>query len=161
MPPPLPRHEEAAADVGIAPSEAFARLDDHRRLAAHMASRSSMMLGASMRIEADAAQGRAIGSRIRLSGRVLGLPLFVEETVTDYAPPQRKAWQTLGEPRLLVIGAYRMGFEVEPRTGGSRVRLWIDYQLPTRGAARWLGRLLGGFYARWCVGQMLEAVGPA
>lgn len=161
MPSPLPRHEEVAIGLGMPPAEAFARLDGPLRLAAHMASSSSMMAGASMRIETDAAHGQAIGSHIRLSGRVLGLDLLVEEEVTEYAPPWRKAWRTLGEPRLLVIGAYGMGFEVEPREGGSRVRLWIDYELPSRGPARWLGRLLGGVYARWCTARMLPAAARA
>jgi hypothetical protein len=119
------------------------------------------MAGASMRIESDARNGRAIGSRIRLSGRVLGVALVIEEVVTDYEPPRRKAWQTLCEPRLLVIGPYCMGFDVQPHAGGSHVTMWIDFALPRRGVARWLGRLLGCFYARWCTTQMLGALTAA
>lgn len=69
-------------------------------------------------------------------------------------------WQTTGEPRLLVIGRYRMGFEVQPCGVGSRVGLWIDYELPRVGVAHWLGRLLGRFYARWCTSRMLDALAP-
>jgi hypothetical protein len=155
----LPRHVESVIETGLAPAEAFARLDDHRRLAAHMQSRSPMLAGSSMRIETDAQQGRGIGSRIRLSGQVLGLELFVEEAVVEYLPPRRKVWQTTGEPRLLVIGRYRMGFEVQPCGVGSRVGLWIDYELPRVGVA-WLGRRLGRFYARWCTSRMLDALAP-
>ena len=157
---PLPLHHEAAIDLGLAPAAAFARLDDHRRLAAHMASPSLMMAGASMRIATDALNGQAVGSRIALSGRVLGIRLAVEEAVTAYDPPRRKVWETLGEPHLLVIGRYRMGFEVGPRAGGSRVALWIDYDLPRRGIGRWLGRWFGRWYAKWCVAQMLGSLAP-
>lgn len=57
-------------------------------------------------------------------------------------------------PRLLVVGAYRMGFDIESRPGGSRLRVFIDYALPER--MRWLGWLLGAYYARWCTRQMVD-----
>jgi Polyketide cyclase / dehydrase and lipid transport len=157
---PLRLHEQATIDVAMAPGETFARLDDHRRLAAHMTSPSPVMAGSTLRLETDDRNGQAVGSRIRLSGRVLGIALAVEETVTDYEPPRRKVWQTVGAPRLVVIGAYRMGFDVQPHAGGSQVTLWIDYALPQRGVARWLGRLFGRFYARWCTTRMLDALAP-
>jgi hypothetical protein len=143
--------------VECAAEDLFARLDDHARLSSHMRQASWRMLGARMRLELDAAGGRAIGSRIRLTGRVLGIPLFVEEAVTERAAPVRKAWETLGAPRLLVVGSYRMGFEIASvAERRSRLRVFIEYALPERAPARWLGRLLGGAYARWCVDRMLQ-----
>lgn len=153
---PFARHEEAAAVVGATPPEVFAFLDDHRRLSAHMRSSSPMMAGSSMRVETDERRGQAVGSHIRLAGRVLGLRLSLDEVVTDYEPPSRKVWQTVGEPRLLVIGGYRMGFDIVAADRSSSVRMWIDYDLPRGAPARWLGRLLGRAYARWCTEQMLR-----
>src|SRR4030067_1009294 len=40
---------------------------------------------------------------------------------------------------------------------GSRLRVFIDYELPPTPGTRWLGFLFGGFYARWCVRQMLQS----
>lgn len=148
-------HDQAAGEVSATAETAFAFLDDHRRLSSHMES-SPMMLGSSMRIEIDRLRGQAVGSMIRLHGRVLGMRLALEQAVTEYEPPRRKAWQTLGEPRLLVIGGYRMGFDVEPAGARCRVRIWIDYDLPRAGVGRWLGLLLGRVYARWCTRQMLH-----
>ena len=48
-----------------------------------------------MAIETDAGGGRAVGSRMRLAGRVLGIDLAVEGEVTERQPPYRKVWQTL------------------------------------------------------------------
>jgi len=149
-------HDEASVRVMASPTDTFAYLDDPRRLSAHMESSSPMMAGTSMRIEMDELQGKAVGSRIRLSGSILGLALELDEAVTEYQPPRRKVWETLGTPRLLVIGSYRMGFEVEPVEGGSRIRLWIDYERPTQGIGRWLGSALGRTYARWCTTRMLS-----
>jgi hypothetical protein len=47
-----------------------------------------------------------------------------------------------------------MGVTIARDPGGSLLRVFIDYELP-RGRTRWLGWLLGGVYARWCVNQMV------
>jgi hypothetical protein len=52
-----------------------------------------------------------------------------------------------------------MGLELKRENGNSRLRVFIDYDLPTGRAARWLGRVFGGMYATWCVDQMLK--GPS
>ena len=107
-----------------------------------------------MLVDVDAAKGQAVGSHICLSGKVFGVRLFLDEVVTRRNPPTDKLWETVGTPRLLVIGSYRMGVEIRPESRGSRLRVFIDYDLPT-GWTSWLGLLFGGIYARWCVKQML------
>lgn len=110
-----PRHHRSEVDVDIDAHRLFAYLDDHKRLAGHMEKPSLMMAGATMRVETDTLRGQAVGSVIRVTGRVLGLNLAVEEMVTERVPPLRKIWETCGEPRLLVIGSYRMGLTISPR----------------------------------------------
>ena len=107
-----------------------------------------------MAIETDAAGGRSVGSRIRLMGRMLGIRLQVEAEVVRRELPNMKAWETVGEPHLLVIGRYRMSVNIEARGDRSHVTIAIDYALPAKTPARWLGMLFGPMYARWCVGQM-------
>lgn len=149
-----PRHHRSDVDVDADAHSLFAHLDDHRRLADHMEKASLMTAGATMRVETDALRGQAVGSLIRVTGRVLGLSLVVEEVVTERVPPLRKTWETHGEPRLLVIGAYRMGFTISPQGDRSRLAVFIDYQLPPRGFARGLGLLFGRTYAAWCTRRM-------
>lgn len=62
----------------------------------------------------------------------------------------------MGSPKLLVIGHYRMGFELSPRGKDSLLRVFIEYALPVKAPARWLGRLFGGYYARWCTQWMVD-----
>ena len=109
-----------------------------------------------MAIEFDASEGRAVGAKIRLRGRVVGIPLFVEESITERKPPLRKVWETTGAPKLLVISQYRMGFEIAPKAQSSQLRVFIDYALPDGSYSRWLGRLFGHFYARWCTQRMAD-----
>ncbi|MGC2048244.1 MAG: SRPBCC family protein [Gallionella sp.] len=155
----LPFHFESSTMLKAPAGTVFSHLDDHRRLSEHMSQSSWMIAGAQMKIEMDAAQGHAVGSRIRLVGRVLGILLSVEEIVTDYAPPLRKSWLTTDEPKLLVIGRYRMGFEITPQGNASQLRIFIDYALPDSMPARWLGRMFGNWYARWCTLRMIGDAG--
>lgn len=150
----FPLHHRSELRLAVAPQRLFAHLDDHRRLAGHMEKPSLMTAGGSMRIDLDSGNGQAIGSVIRMTGHVLGLRLYVEEAVTVREPPTRKTWETRSEPRLLVIGAYRMGFTIAPVTEGSRLVVFIDYRLPCVGIARWLGLILGRAYAGWCTRRM-------
>ena len=110
-----------------------------------------------MKLRLDEAQGRGVGAKIALEGRMLGIALRVEEVITEYRPPAQKVWETIGEPRLLVIGSYRMGFTGEPQPTGSLLAVFIDYELPS-GLWGVLGRLAGPFYARWCSLNMAKAV---
>lgn len=158
---PLPLHHRSEALLAIGAERLFAYLDDHRRLAGHMEKPSLMTAGASMRIDTDERRGQAVGSVIRLTGRVLGLRLSVEEAVTRRDPPREKVWETVGEPRLLIIGAYRMGFTIAPVGSGTRLVVFIDYRLPARGIGRVLGWLLGGSYAAWCTRKMASDAGEA
>jgi hypothetical protein len=143
--------------VGATPEALFAYLDDHERLASHMMRSSMMMAGNRMELSFDDKQGRAVGAVIRMSGRMLGLHLDLEEVVTERIVPERKAWETICTPRLYVIGHYRMGFSMSPQDGGSAFTVFIDYDRP-QGPWGWLGRLFGGFYARWCVASMVDGV---
>ena len=147
-------HAEATCEVRAQASSVFEYIDQPQRLSAHMARRSWQLAGASMAIQTDAEGGRAVGSHIRLSGRMLGIPLYVEGKVVQREPPNLKAWETVGEPCLLVIGRYRMSVNIDARGDRTRVVIAIDYAPPANAPTRWLGMLFGPMYARWCVRQM-------
>jgi hypothetical protein len=152
------RHHECHRFVAGPPKEIFAVVDDHARFSSHMSESSWMMGGGRMSVELDEAKGQAVGSHIRLSGRVFGVRIYLDEVVTRRDPPTDKVWATVGVPRLLVIGEYEMGVEITPEAGGSRVWVFINYRLPTGWVTYWLGRLFARVYAKWCVDQMLAGV---
>ncbi len=139
-----------------APQVLFDHLDDPRNLASHMESGSAAMAGARMAIETDNMQGKAIGSVIRMRGRMLGIGMALDEAVTERQRPHLKAWKTIGAPKLLVIGAYRMGFRIEASGAASLLTVFMDYDLPRGLVGRLLGRLFGSAYARWCCRRMVE-----
>ena len=107
-----------------------------------------------MNVETDALKGRAPGSRTGLSGRLFGLELEVQTEVVERTPPRTKAWRSVGEPRLLVIGPYAMSVTIEPLSGGCGATVAIDYERPSR--RRLLFAMeLARVYARGCVRRMV------
>jgi uncharacterized membrane protein len=110
--------------------------------------------GGSMSIETDAQGGRAVGSHIWLNGRMLGLSLGVECVVIKRTPNEVKEWETVGTPRLLVIGAYRMSVRIVPHDEVCVVTIAIDYAMPPRAWKRILAAVFGRMHARWRVEQM-------
>jgi hypothetical protein len=149
-------HAEYTVVIPVTAEKVFTWLDDPTRLSQHMSKRSWKMGWRKMDTVLDERRGRAVGSHIVFSGRAFGIRLYLDELVMEHEPPYRKSWETVGEPRLLVIGPYRMGFELLSAGTDTRLRVLIDYELPKKGTSRWLGQLFGQSYARWCVQQMAE-----
>lgn len=111
-----------------------------------------------METQFDEGKGQKVGSHIKMSGRVFGINLFLDEVITNHAPPLSKQWKTVGNINLLVIDHYTLGFEIKPRNGNSEFKVYINYSLPKTFKTRWLGILLGRIYAKWCVNQMINGV---
>ena len=79
----FPFHNENAALANAPVDRVFAYLDDPKALEAHMGESSMMMAGSRMSIDADADGGRVVGSKIRMQGRMMGIPLSLEEVITE------------------------------------------------------------------------------
>ena len=150
------RHYSQAVFLQASAAEVFEFADDFAKLSSHMGTSSMMMAGSSMQTSFDQSRGQAVGSHVRMTGRMLGLDLFVEEIVRVREPPRRKEWETIGTPRLLVIGGYRLGFEIASAGEHAELRVFIGYDLPPSPGPRFLGRFFGPIYARWCVRQMVD-----
>lgn len=152
----LTHHDQTVADIPASADRVFALIDNHKQLAAHMSKPSWRMGGGRMETVLDDGAGQRIGSHIRMTARVFGLRLGLDEVVTERQPPVRKVWETVGTPRLLVIGAYRMGFEIASHGNRSILRVFIDYGWPAAWPGRWLGWMFAGYYARWCTKSMVR-----
>ena len=151
---PYTGHFESQVIISTSPSDLFALIVDHKRLASHMNESSWMMGGGRMTTEVDSGLGQRVGSHIRMAGKVFGIHVSVDEVIVEYIPPRLKIWETVGQPKLLVVGHYRMRAEIEPQTSGAKLTVSIDYDRPNKGA--WLGILFGGYYAKWCVMKMIH-----
>lgn len=151
----MKRSFETVIGIKGPPDQVFAWLDDQTRLAAHVEQPSAMTGGGRMTYEFDAERGQAVGSHIKMGGSAFGLSLAVDEVVAEREPPRRKVWRTVGATRLIVVGNYEMGFELQPDAKGSTLRVWIHYDLAPSIIGQVFGPVLAPLYARWCVGRMV------
>ncbi len=135
---------------------AFEYLDDPKKLSSHMGKSSWMMAGSKMNIKLDEKEGRGIGAEIILDGTMMGIPLFVREFVTESERPKIKVWETKGPQKLIIMGQYRMGFELTPEGTTTQLKVFIDYSLPSVGVQKVLGLFFSKLYARWCTEQMAK-----
>lgn len=104
----------------------------------------------------DNLRGQAVGSVINVEGSVAGIRLVASERVVRREPPFCKRWETIGVPRLIVMGGYGMGFEIEPADEDCRVTVSIDFELPRTISGALLGRVFGLAYAKWCVDRVVD-----
>ncbi len=152
------RHYEESTLIHASAKEVFAYADDHANFSAHMNKSSWMMGGGSMETIVDEARGQKAGSHITMQGKVLGVNLFLDEVITIHKPPHQKEWQTVGNINLIVIDHYKLGFEIEVKENQSKLKVYIDYNIPKTFITKILGQLFGGIYAKWCVRQMISGV---
>ena len=150
------RQYSNAAALKASAEDVFAFADDFTKFSSHMDTSSLMMMGSSMQTSLDEGRGQVVGSLVRMTGRMLGIDLALEEVVQVREPPRRKEWETVGHPRLLVIAGYRLGFDIAPAGEYANLRIFIGYNLPSSPGLRLLGYVFGPLYARWCVRQMVE-----
>jgi hypothetical protein len=148
------RHYEKSVVISAKVDDVFDYIDDHKRFSSHMNQSSWMLGGGKMNTSVDEKNGQKVGSHIRMDGTVFGVYLFLDEVVTHHEPPRLKTWKTVGTPKLLIIGNYQMKIEIKSDERGSLISVSIDYELPKTNV--WLGKLFSGWYAKWCVQQMLK-----
>jgi hypothetical protein len=152
------RHYEEAIILKASQREVFTFVDDHRNFSSHMNKSSWMMGGGKFTTEIDKDNFQKVGSHIKMKGTILGIQLYLDEVVSERSIPYSKQWETMGAPRLLVIGSYIMAFEVKPDGERSKFTVSIDYVLPKGFFSSVLGLLFGAVYAQWCVRQMISGV---
>ena len=148
------RHYEESSLVPASAEKVFAYIDDHTRFSSHMNKSSWMMGGGKMETKVDEGKGQQVGSHILLSGTAFGIRIFLDEVVTSHKSPVVKTWEPVGVPKLLIIGSYGMGIDIQPQNTQSLLRVFIDYDLPTTNT--WLGRIFSRVYAKWCVRKMIK-----
>ncbi|AKM83538.1 hypothetical protein A2422_01550 [Candidatus Woesebacteria bacterium RIFOXYC1_FULL_31_51] len=151
------KHFEKNIKIKTSPQKIFDYVDNHLNFSSHMNKPSLMMGGGKTKIELDDGKGKIVGSHIKMKGSVFGINIFLDEVITEHNPPYKKTWETIGIPELIIIGNYMMGFEIKKENEGSLFKVFIDYNLPTKVFNKILEYFLSGFYAKWCVDQIIKS----
>ena len=153
----FPLHYETSGLINTSVKEAFNYLDDHKKLSGHMNRSSWMMMGSRMFTEIDSAQGKSVGTKIIMRGKMMGIPLFVNEEISERTPHFKKTWETRGPQQLVILDQYRMGFLLKLEGDAStKLTVFIDYSIPRSGFKHLLAVLTAKIYARWCTESMIK-----
>ena len=157
----MSRRVSETVEIAAAPETVFAHVDDFQNVGWHMTERSVAMMGSRLRLDRLSESTTGVGARYRWHGRIAGLAVDVTEAVTEWVPNRRKVWETVGQPRLIIMSGYRMSFTVAPTSVGTVLTITIEYELPGFLVGRVLGWLLGDMYSRWCLRWMCRDAGKA
>lgn len=138
-------------EIDAPPSEVFAYLDDIGNIGMHMSKSSMAMMGGKITTEVISRVRSGRGTTYRLKGSVLGIPIDITETVTEWIENREKTWETVGSPKIIVMSWYRMHLVLTPLKKRTKVFFEIEYGLPESFFGKLLGRLLARRYADWCL----------
>ena len=142
--------------ISSTPEKVFSQMDDFSKTGMHMSQSSTMMMGSKLKLEMLSANPTGIGAKYRWYGKMLGMTIDINETVTKWQPPVFKEWETVGDAKIIIMSWYRMWFEIIPTEKGTIAKLSISY-LPPR---QWFYKILSFFFAKWycnwCLNNMLN-----
>jgi len=116
-----PWHFEKSIDIHASPAEVFAYVDDIHHTGFHMEKSSMPMMGGKMQVEILSRNTRGLGASYRWTGGVLGMPIDFSETVVNWVKGKERVWRTIGDPKIIIMGHYEMGFSLTPIPSGTRL----------------------------------------
>lgn len=152
------KHLSSQTIVQASPTEVFGCLDDMHEIGKHMTESSMPLMGSKLKFEILSPNVTDIGATYRYYGKIMGLPLDITEVVRSYKMNEEKYWETIGEPKIIIMSHYVLGFQLQPTAGGTQATFVIDYEIPQHGLSKILGLLLSNWYAHWCLRMMLDRV---
>ena len=131
-------------------------MDDLSKTGMHMSQSSMMMMGSKLTLEQLEGPSKGVGATFHWTGKVMGMPIDITETVTKWIENKEKVWETIGSPKIIILGWYRMSLKTEPAKEGTLASLQIEYTQPNGWFYKILSFFFAGWYSRWCLNNMLN-----
>lgn len=147
------KHYEESIFIPAPARNVFDYVDDHSRYYSHVI-KFARLLGGHMDLQMDESHGQSVGSHIRLSGKVFGRSLSLEEVITKREVPYIKTWETVGTPKFLIVGKYQYTVRVESKDHGSFLNISFDFSPPKKSG--WFRLFLSNIYSKMCAGEMVK-----
>lgn len=147
---------EQTKQFQAAPDAVFDCLDDLGVSGMHMTQSSMPLMGGKMHLEFLSEHRTGPHTRYRWTGKVLWMPLDFTVEVTQWIRGQEKIWQTTGPAQLILYSWFQMALRLVPAGRGCVARLSIRYKKPRGLVNQLLCFLVGRWYGRWCLSNMLN-----
>lgn len=141
--------------VRASPEKVFTFMDDLSKTGIHMSQSSMMMMGSKLTLEQLEGPSKGVGATFHWSGKVMGMPIDITETVTKWIENKEKVWETIGSPKIIILGWYRMSLKTENVGESTLASLQIEYTKPNGWFYKILSFFFAGWYSRWCLNNML------
>jgi hypothetical protein len=138
------------------PEKVFAQMDDFSKTGMHMSESSMMMMGSKLKLEQLSANSTGVGASYRWYGKMMGMAMDFSETVTKWESSKLKAWEIVGDAKIIIMSLYCMWFELSPAENGTLVKLSISYLPPKEWYYKILSFLFANWYCNWCLNNMLN-----
>jgi hypothetical protein len=139
-----------------ASEKVFACIDDLGVAGMHMTKSSMPMMGGKMDVEFLTAYKSGLHTRYRWTGKVLWWELDFTVEVTKWIKGKEKTWETIGPAKMIIYSWFQMNLKVEQGLHESIAYLSISYNKPKGIFNRILCVLVGPWYAKWCLDNMLN-----
>lgn len=148
------KHYQESLFIPASVEDVFDYADEHANYYSHVI-KFARLLGGRMNLEMDEGRGKSVGSRIRVSGKILGKSLSLEEVITSRQAPFGKAWESVGNPAFLIVGQYRYEIQIKRQASGSMLSVVFDSNPPE--ASGWLRQWFSQVYSKACAREMAKS----
>jgi hypothetical protein len=138
------------------PEKIFSQMDDFSKTGMHMSESSVMMMGSKLKLEQLSLNSTGVDAKYRWYGKMMGMTMDFNETVTKWQSPKIKEWETVGEAKIIIMSWYRMWFEISPAENGAIAKISIQYLPPKQWYYKILSFLVVNWYCNWCLNNMLN-----
>ncbi len=142
--------------INATPQSVFEFMDDVRNSGMHMSKDSKAMMGTHLELQLLSKNFSGPETSYRYIGKVMGMTIDFTVVVTRWIQNMEKIWETIGHPKVIVIGWFRMFLKLTPKNGNTSVELGISYEKPKSFFGKILCFFFGSWYAKWCLKNMLN-----
>jgi len=136
--------------------KAFKAIDDLGVTGTHMTKSSAMMMGNKLDLKFLTNHKTGLGSKYRLTGKIMGLKMDFTVEVTKWIKDKEKVWETVGDTQLIIYSWYQMVLKISAVDSQTKTELSISYKKPTGIINQILSFLFADWYCRWCLKKMLD-----
>jgi hypothetical protein len=140
----------------VSPEELFDYLDDIGITGMHMTESAMPMMGGEMALQFLTSNKTGLGTKYKWTGKVMWWPLDFTVEVTKWIRGKEKIWKTVGPVKLIIYSWFQMNLKVWNDQQDSLAQLSISYEKPKGLLNKFLCFLVGDWYCKWCLNNMLN-----
>jgi hypothetical protein len=142
--------------IQASPEKVFDCIDDLGVSGMHMTESSMPMMGGKMDLEFLTPYKTGFHTKYRWTGKVLWWNMDFTVLVTNWIRGKEKTWETIGISKLIIYSWFRMNLKVGRDSTGTIALLSISYEKPKGFLNKILCFLVGNWYCKWCINNMLR-----